>query len=94
MTKKIPYTFINSNLYYAAETGQLNLAREFLDKGANPDYAELGRTTLATAVFQDFVEVAQLLLERGANPGIKSEDGLTPLMQAKSGEMVKLLADR
>lgn len=86
-------TFINSNLFYAAETGQLDLAREFLDKGANPDYAELGRTALATVVFKDHVEAARLLLERGANPNLKSEDGLTPLMQAKSGEMVKLLAE-
>lgn len=37
MTKKIPYTFGNSNLFYAAETGQLDLAREYLDKGANLD---------------------------------------------------------
>lgn len=93
MSRKIPYTFENSNLFYAAETGQLVLAREFLDKEADPDYAELGRTTLAASVLGDHVEIARLLLERGASPNLKSEDGLTPLMQTKSGEMIKLLAE-
>lgn len=93
MSETIPYTFENSNLFYAAEEGRLDLAQESLDKGASPDYSEIGLTTLIAAVIANHIELTRLFLEHGADPNLKSADGLTPLMQAKSAEMVKLLAE-
>ncbi|MDR3562134.1 MAG: ankyrin repeat domain-containing protein [Negativicutes bacterium] len=85
------YSQLNSNLYHAALTGDIELARQSIAQGADVHYRELNRSVLEAAVMGDNIEVAEYLLQHGADPNMKSTDGLTPLMQANSDNMVKLL---
>jgi ankyrin repeat protein len=77
---------LDGELIRAAEAGELEGARQALDKGAKPD-ASFGRATaLSVAAFFGRRETIDLLLERGA--GIDKgdeENGATPLFQAVMG---------
>lgn len=92
MKKKIPHTWENGELYFAAISGQMDLVKEGLKVGANPNYQE-GRTCLQAAVDRGHLDIVECLLQNGADPNLKSErDNITALMYAHDGEMVKLLA--
>ena len=87
----VPYTLPNSNLYHAALTGDLELAQKSVAQGADVNYQEINRTVLMEAVIAENMEVAEYLLNNGADPNKGTKVDLTPLIQAESGEMVKLL---
>jgi len=88
------YTQPNSNLYHAALTNDIELAKKSIVQGADPNYQEINRTVLQAAIICNNLEVAEYLLEIGVNPNKKFPNGLTPLMEASSGEMVRLLAEK
>jgi len=65
---------------YAAYAGHLEILRYLLDRGASPDggvSSDVARfpTPLTMAIMQDRKDAAHLLLERGANPRIKTSAG-------------------
>jgi hypothetical protein len=66
-------------------SGYLDRSRleELLAWGANPRFVEpTGTTALHKAILANNVEAVRLLLERGANPSARFEDGRTPLEMA------------
>lgn len=82
-------------LITAIESGDLQLARELLDRGAKVDNCCQGLdiTALHMALQREEAHIALLLLERGADPNIRDLDGESPLDCARSNYMrEKLLA--
>jgi ankyrin repeat protein len=81
---------------YAALYGDAYGVRMLFNNGADANTRnDAGATALLWAV--DSPEVTRLLLEHGANPNIRSADGLTPLSLAAghlgSVDVLKLLLD-
>src|SRR5438128_12202312 len=75
----------------AAFVRSVPLTRLLLDAGAEVNSrAEGGFTALHTAVDNGHVELAQLLLERGADPGLANNEGKRPADYA-SGPVAALL---
>ena len=67
----------------AAWSGHAALARELLDKGANPNREDnLGRTALIAAAYQGHDEIVQYLVERGALVNHADNEGRTALSVA------------
>lgn len=76
-------------LYYAARDGDIELVRYHVQTGVDVNYAhpEFLSTPLVAAVLAGRQEVAQYLIDNGADPELMSDfDGLTPLeAAAKTG---------
>ena len=68
-------------LHYAARQGHIETARLLLDDGANIDQPSGGdqSTPLLVAVINGNYDLAHMLLERGADPNLVSDDGAGPL---------------
>ncbi len=87
----------NSELLRAAEAGNLSQVRALLDHGVAANVRMLGVggvTPLYAAVSYRRIEVARLLLHRGADIHARDLNGLTPLVLASQQgnfEMVRLL---
>ena len=85
-------------LMHAAEQGDINAAKDLLDKGA--DINERGgfeSTALRQAAEMGNIGVVKLLLDRGADVNAKDAGGDTPLMVAAlkgHTEVARLLLDR
>jgi len=83
-----------TRLHVACGKNQLDIVRNLLEEGANPntqDYA--GWTPLHEAVSSNRVDIATLLLKHGANPSVPSSDErLTALHEAVTVEDVDMIA--
>jgi cytohesin len=81
--------FGDTPLFAAAALGHIDLVRELLAAGADPNIrGEGGGTPLLTAVDEEHAEIVQLLLAKGAAPMAQNDLGLTPLILAyKRGNM-------
>ncbi len=81
----------------AAEKGNINAVKDFLDAGVNinaQDDIVVGRTALREAAKNGHKEVVSLLLARGANVNVQDEYGNTALIWAAtagSKDIVKML---
>lgn len=88
-----------SPLLYALNRENLDIVEYLVEGGADLDYKSAmlrGKTALMTAVRQGNEELAQLFLEKGANPNVRDDVGLTALhwAAAEAGEsMVELLLE-
>jgi len=71
-------------LHIAAEAGQTRACALLLDRGAQIEACcrNLDATPLSYAVKYKHPDVVRLLLERGADPNVSDEDGVTPLLIA------------
>lgn len=71
-------------LLLAARNGQLDAVRALVEAGADINEPSAGDKTnpIVLAVIDGHFEVAKYLLERGANPNLANDDGLTPLYAA------------
>ena len=79
----------------AARRGNLEIAGALLDCGADIDARDcLGDTPLRRAVNCDKIQVASLLLARGADVRSIGNKGLTPLQAARTSGMKQLLGPR
>ena len=73
-------------LFQAACDGDLALVEYHVDMGVDVNYAhpEFQATPLVACILARQADVALFLLERGANPHLRSEsDDLTPMQAAK-----------
>ena len=71
-------------LHMAADEGHKDEVQLLLDKGADPNKANVhGWTPLHNAANKGHKDVVQLLLDRGADPNKASADGQTPLTLAR-----------
>ncbi len=82
-----------SPLKYAAENGEIEVARTLLELGADPDASSIGETPLHMAILHDQIEVAQLLLEAGVDPNSLDGDGRFPLMKVQTTDAARLLIE-
>jgi truncated hemoglobin YjbI len=82
-------------LHMAARRGNVAAAEALLDCGANIEARDsLGETPLRRAVNCVKIDVARLLLARGADPHSVGSKGLTPFTAARTAEMRALLRNQ
>ena len=73
-----------TKLARASGEGNIELVKELLKKGADPNlYEGHGEPPLIWAARSSQDNVVKILLEAGANPNVKLAGGITPLMIAK-----------
>lgn len=89
----------NEALRKAAIKGNLRRVKKLLDEGADVDFKDVNKLTpLYFAAMNGHVEIARVLLEKGADPNIAREDSLGPpvVRAAYDGnlEMMTLLLDK
>ncbi|KAG5323469.1 ANR17 protein, partial [Acromyrmex heyeri] len=85
---------MHAALIAASINGHMEVARLLLDSGAQVTMTNSSETPLTFAASRNLVNLAQLLIERGANIEEVNGDGYTPLMQAalqNNEEMIVLL---
>jgi ankyrin repeat protein len=75
----------------AAQAGSQPTINSLLRRGARINAAAGGRTALHEAVMYRNYEAVQTLLEAGADPSIKDEDGKSPVEMAKFDECISHL---
>jgi ankyrin repeat protein len=98
-TKK-PYREISiSELFYAVKNGDFSSVRELIDKGVNVNATDTeGWTPIHYAAAKGLSKIAQILIERGADPNVIQEKTcLTPLHLAViygHYELAKLLLEK
>ena len=91
----------NSSLRIAVFNGNVDVARSWLARGANPN-ADADSTTALTdshtalmiAANKGYAEIAKMLLDAGANPNLQNKKGVTALMFAAGqghAEIAKML---
>ncbi len=79
-------------MFEAVRCGMLDVVRHLLDGGAPVGMMDGDRNTpLAMAARYSRLEIARLLLERGANLEAMTERGVTPIQLAVTEEMERLL---
>jgi ankyrin repeat protein len=84
------------DMFTAAEAGDVALVTHHLAQGVDPDFvhAEFQSTALVAAILAGHAEVAQVLLDHGASPVLRSPlEGLTPLEAARQAGLTTI-ADR
>lgn len=88
-------------LYIASFCGWIELVRELLNRGAdpniqvpNPEYqGPGGATALHGAIFWGHMGVVRELLSRGADPTIRDQEGETPLHSASRSGFVSMVEE-
>ncbi len=89
-------------LHFAAKDGDVDRVRTLLDRGYAVDLPDPGKwsttfgegkTPLHVATFYGHVEVAALLIERGANVNAENYAHATPLFDACNGRLTSLLLE-
>jgi len=82
----------NSAIFLATFTGNTNIMKELLVKGANANLVKGGKTSaLEVAVEKDRIDLVTLLVQYGANPNRVNRDGHTPLSIAQSRHLDDLV---
>ena len=80
----------NTALWFAAQgpyPGGLEVARILISAGADVNRkCEHGRTALQMAAAWGQIDVVRFLIENGANPAIRDDEGMTPRAIAESSQ--------
>lgn len=64
-----------TSLLIAIHDGKFDIVKELLELGADLDYFPGGVTPLGTALACDEHEIASFILEKGADPNVRSKEG-------------------
>jgi cytohesin len=81
-------------LYSAAFTACMDLARLFLDRGADVNWRNSFRnTSLHAAAIWGKADVIQLLLAHGADPSLKNREGRTPRAETNRRDLRQMLEE-
>ena len=90
-----PQQQLNEDFLWAARAGNIAEMEVLLAQGAYTEYTndEDKYTALFNSVATGKIEVARFLLENNANPNARNYRLETPMMFARTPEMVKLLAE-
>ena len=70
----------------AAENNNIKAVNLFLEAGMDPNVTTPSGTPLLAAAAAGNLEVAKVLIEKGANVNTKDKDGMTPMVAAIFGE--------
>lgn len=88
---------IGMTLLEAASQNRIDVVRELLDEGADPNEIDrLGSTALHFAAEKGYWDIARLLLERNASPKIKNASDTMPLhlaVQKRHRQVAQLLLE-
>ena len=91
---------IDPPIVLASFYGKLEAVRILLDHGADMNAVDTtqettrGGTALSNACAEGYVEIARLLLERGADPTIPDKDGRVALdLVAEGSEIAQMILD-
>lgn len=86
---------MDTPIYDLAVEGEYEVLKEILSKDSTQvaEIDEYGFTPLHGVASEDYVEVAQLLLEHGADVRAVNDEGVTPLHLASTAEMASLFLD-
>ena len=82
------------SFFAAACAGDIGLVEHHLDQGIDVDFIhpELQSTALVAAIEEGRSAVALVLLDRGADPAIRSPlEGLTPLEAARAAGLTRVV---
>lgn len=86
------YEIVRPLLVLAAERGHYDMVANLLDHGENINISDnWGITPLSMAVMEGHREIAELLLNRGADPNL--DHPLTMAKESKDAQMVRLLEE-
>ncbi|NLS91307.1 MAG: ankyrin repeat domain-containing protein [Planctomycetaceae bacterium] len=87
---------MSEKFYDAATFGEMRTVREMLaeDPTLIRSTDEWGFTALHGVAGEEQFEMAEFLLDAGADPNAKNDEGITPLHLAAHPEMVELLVRR
>lgn len=83
-----------SPLIIACYKGNSDVAKFLISKSKTINFASENGTALAASIMSGKIDIAQQLLQFGANPNISDELGVTPLMHAiefQKVDFIKLL---
>jgi ankyrin repeat protein len=96
--KRSAFSTDTERLLAAVNLGNVEVARRWLDAGADPNGRESiqGWPALLMTVARRHVGLMSMLLDAGADPDVRGPDGQTPLMKAAAGsfadaEIVRVL---
>uniref|UniRef100_H3C709 Kinase D interacting substrate 220 n=1 Tax=Tetraodon nigroviridis TaxID=99883 RepID=H3C709_TETNG len=81
-------------LISAAKEGHIEVVKELLENSANLEHRDMGGWTLMWAAYKGRTDVADLLLDKGANPNITGQYSVYPIIWAAGrghAEIVHLL---
>ncbi len=77
----------------AAEQNDIEFVQALLDAGAEVDTTSTGGTALHTALSNDHLEIAELLIAAGADINQQDVDGWSPLFCCRSRKAVRMIVD-
>ncbi|MCM8538248.1 MAG: ankyrin repeat domain-containing protein [Lentisphaeraceae bacterium] len=95
VSEGLDVNFISNDCYTAlksaAEDNDKSLTKSLLRLGANTETSSTGDTALHKAIYLDHLDIAEVLLDAGANPNAQDIDGDTPLNCCQSKKAIDLL---
>jgi len=87
-----PDEYGHTPLQLAADSGNLEIVKELIKRGANVNQPEYGRTPLHIAASSGNLEIVKELIKSGANVNQPDENGFTPIFETRSVEIIEELS--